>query len=119
MSEIYFARGQLEEAENWLRNYIDINERLGSERNRAIDFSNLSLIFQTRGQLEEAERWLRKSVEIDNRLGDEQNLAIDYSNLSQIYKLRGELDRAENRIAKGDGNLRTAGGRTASCHLLQ
>ena len=28
---IYQARGQLEEAEKWLRKAIDINERLGDE----------------------------------------------------------------------------------------
>ncbi len=95
LSRAYKQTGQLEKAEESIRQAMEIDRELQSEANLATDYGNLSQIYKARGQLEEAEKWLRRAIEIDERSRDEPNLAILYNNLSQIHKARGRLDEAE------------------------
>ncbi len=100
LARAFLQTGQLEKAEGFIRQAIEIDRELQSEANLAVDYADLSQIYQARGQLEEAEKWLRKAVEIDERLGDEPKLAIGYNNLSQIYDARGQLGEAEKWLRK-------------------
>jgi tetratricopeptide (TPR) repeat protein len=60
LSQIYKSRGQLEEAEKWLRKAIGIAERLGDEPNLAIDYNNLCTIYQARGRLDRSSTGVRR-----------------------------------------------------------
>src|SRR5208282_5816195 len=84
----------------WLREAIEIDERLWDAPKLTTLYNNLSQIYYARGEVEEAEKWLGKAIEIAERLGDEPNLAIDYNNLSAIYQSRGQLDEAEKWLRK-------------------
>jgi tetratricopeptide (TPR) repeat protein len=92
---IYQTRGDLDEAERWLRKALEIFEKLGRLEDMAIQYGNLGLIYRTRGDLDEAERWLRKELEIEEKLGRLEGMANAYGNLGLIYRTRGDLDEAE------------------------
>src|SRR2546428_13024126 len=95
LSQIYKARGQLEEAERWLRKAIEIDERLGNEPALAIRYNNLSQIYKAWGQLEEAERWLRKAIEFIEPKGQSRVLDDLKSNLELLARQR-EARRTPN-----------------------
>src|SRR2546425_39345 len=100
LARAFEETGQLDKAEESLREAIKIGGELRDERGLAFGYNSLSQIYEARGQLEEAERWLGKAIEIDERLGNEPALAVRYSNLSQIYKARGQLEEAERWLRK-------------------
>src|SRR5208283_4746547 len=75
LSRAFKQTGQLEKAEESIRQAMEIDRELQSEASVAVDYNDLSLIYKARGKLDEAERWLRKAIEIDERLGDETRLS--------------------------------------------
>jgi tetratricopeptide (TPR) repeat protein len=88
-------RAQFDPAEAWYRQALEIEERLGLERDAASDYHQLGMIAQERGQFEQAEAWYRQALEIFERLGLERYAALDYHQLGRIAQEWGQLDQAE------------------------
>jgi len=100
LSRAFKQTGQLDKAEESIREAMKIDQELKNEASLAIGYNNLSLIHRARGQPDEAENWVRKAIEVDERLEDEPHLAVDYNNLSLVYQDRGQLDEAEKWLNK-------------------
>ncbi len=66
--------GQLDSAERYLRQALDIDERLNNQSNLSTDYNNLSVIYIARRELKEAEAWLRRAIAIEVKSGNETTL---------------------------------------------
>jgi len=94
------GRGSLEEAEEWYRKSLEIEEHLGAERGMAATYHELGVLAQARHKLEEAEEWYHKSLEIKEQLGDEHIAVTTYHQLGTIAQERGDLEEAEQWYRK-------------------
>ena len=56
LGKIYFARGDLDEAERMVRQSLEMEEKLGRLEGMASQYGNLGVIYRTRGDLDEAGR---------------------------------------------------------------
>jgi tetratricopeptide (TPR) repeat protein len=90
------ARRQLDQAEDWYRQALAINEDLGNRPGMAINYHQLGIVAQRRGQLDEAEDWYRQALAINEDLGNRPGMASSYHQLGIVAQLRGELDEAED-----------------------
>ncbi|WP_177246407.1 tetratricopeptide repeat protein, partial [Actinacidiphila alni] len=90
------ARGRLEEAEDWYRQSLTIEEDLGNRPGMAITYHQLGWLAQARGRLEEAEDWYRQSLTISEDLGNRPHMASTYHQLGITAQARGRLEQAED-----------------------
>ena len=93
-------RGRLDEAEDWYRKSLTINEELGDRPGMASTYHQLGITAQDRGRLDEAEDWYRKSLTINEELGDRPGMASTYHQLGMTAQDRGRLDEAEDWYRK-------------------
>jgi len=91
---------QFDEAEKWYRKSLEINERLGLERDAADSYHQLGRIAEEQQQLDQAEKWYRKSLEIYEHLGLERYAAICYHSLGVIAQKQQQFDQAEKWYRK-------------------
>ncbi|MDQ1027847.1 tetratricopeptide (TPR) repeat protein [Streptomyces umbrinus] len=89
-------RGRLDEAEDWYRQSLTINEDLGNRPGMASTYHQLGRVAQERGRLDEAEDWYRQSLTINEDLGDRPGMAVIYHQLGRVAQERGRLDKAED-----------------------
>ncbi|MGW5742049.1 tetratricopeptide repeat protein [Amycolatopsis sp. NPDC003861] len=89
------TRRRLDEAEQWYRQCLGINEELGDRHSVSASYHQLGMVAELRGQLDEAEQWFRQSVTISEELGDLPSMSISYHELGMVAELRGQLDEAE------------------------
>ncbi len=94
------ARGRLDEAEDWYRKSLAIDEELGNRPGMAIGYHQLGMIALDRGRLDEAEDWYRKSLAFEVEVGDRPHMAITYHQLGVTAQARGRLDEAEDWYRK-------------------
>ena len=78
------ARGRLDEAEDWYRKALDIEEQLDDRPSMTVTYHQLGITAQDRGRLDEAEDWYRKSLDIEEELGDRPGLASTYGQLGLL-----------------------------------
>ncbi|MFD3312954.1 tetratricopeptide repeat protein [Streptomyces sp. NPDC058694] len=90
------ARGRLEDAENWYRQSLTIQENLGNQPGMATNYHQLGIIAETRGQLKQAEDWHRQSLTIKEDLGNQPGIAATYHQLSNVAYYMGRLEEAED-----------------------
>jgi tetratricopeptide (TPR) repeat protein len=93
-------RGRLDEAEDWYRKSLTIEEDLGDRPGMARTYHNLGTTAQERGRLDEAEEWYRQSLTIEEDLGDRPGMAGSYHQLGVAAQVRGRLDEAEDWYRK-------------------
>lgn len=96
LSRAFKQKGQFEEAEECIRQAIEIDSVQKNEASLATDYKNLSQVYTERSQFDEAEKWLHRAIAINEKLGDEPKLSVLYNNLSEIYFARGQSEGAEN-----------------------
>ena len=89
------ARGRLDEAEDWYRRSLTINERLGNHPPMALTYHQLGITAYLRARLDEAEAWCRKSLSMAEDLDDRPHMASNYHQLGLIAQKRGRLDEAK------------------------
>lgn len=94
------ASGQLDEAEDWYRKSLTINEELGIRPIMASTYHQLGTTALDRGQLDEADSWYRKSLTIKEELRDRPGVALTYHELGMTAQNRERLDDAENWYRK-------------------
>ena len=113
-------RGRLEEAEDWYRKSLAIDEDLGNRPGMAGSYHQLGMIAQDRGRLEEAEDWYRKSLAIREDLGDRPGTADSYHQLGIVAQHQERLEEAEHwyRTSLAIRRPRNRPGMAASYHQL-
>ena len=89
-------RGRLDEADDWYRKSVAIEEELGDRSGMASTYRQLGITAQNRGRLDEADDWYRKSLAIEEELGDRPHTGITYHQLGNTTYLRGRLDEADD-----------------------
>ncbi len=89
-------RGRLDDAEDWYRQSLTINEELGNRPAMAHTYHQLGMVAQDRGRLDDAEDWYRQSLTINEELGNRPYMATTYHQLGIVAQLRGRLDDAED-----------------------
>ncbi len=100
LGNIFWRRGDLDDAEMMYRKALEIDEKLGRVEGMANAYGNLGTILQTRGDLDEAEKMHWRGLEIDEKLGRLEGMASTYCNLGNMFRTRGELDEAEKMYRK-------------------
>ncbi|KAA9373900.1 tetratricopeptide repeat protein [Microbispora cellulosiformans] len=93
-------RGQLNEADDWYRKSLAIQERLGDRPMLASDYHQVGIVAQERGRWDEAEEWYRKALTIKEELGDRPGTANGYHQLGMLAQARGRWDEAEEWYRK-------------------
>jgi tetratricopeptide (TPR) repeat protein len=89
-------RGRLDEAEDWYRKALAIEEELGNRRVMASTYGQLGNAAEDRGRLDEAEEWYRKTLAIFEELGDRPGMAVTYHQLGITAEIHGRLDEADD-----------------------
>ena len=89
-------RHRLDEAEDWYRKCLRIDEELGDRAGMAATFQMLGITAQTCGRMDEAEDWYRKSLTINEERGNRLGVARIYHQLGIIAHLRARLEEAED-----------------------
>ena len=92
-------RGRLDEADDWYRKALTINEELGDRPGMAITYHQLGITAQDRGRLDEAEDWYRKALTIIEELGDRPAWR-HLPPARHTAQDRGRLDEAEDWYRK-------------------
>ncbi len=93
-------RGRLDEADDWYRKSLTIEEKLGNQPDMAITYHQLGMTAQERGRLDDADDWYRKSLTIEEKLGNQPDMAITYHQLGMTAQQRGRLDDADDWYRK-------------------
>jgi tetratricopeptide (TPR) repeat protein len=88
-------RGSLDEAEDWYRKSLTIQEELGDRPRMARCYHQLGITARDRGQMDEAEEWYHRSLAIKQELGDQPGIAATYHHLSINAYLLGRLEKAD------------------------
>jgi tetratricopeptide (TPR) repeat protein len=89
-------RGRLDEAEDWYRKSLAIEEELGNRPGMADTYHQLGNSAFLRGRLDEAEDWYRKSLAIEEELGNRPGMVGSYHQLGMAAQEGGRLDEAED-----------------------
>jgi tetratricopeptide (TPR) repeat protein len=87
-------RGRLDQAEDWYRQSLTINEELGDRPGMALTYHQLGTVAQDRGRLDQAEDWYRQSLTINEELGNRPGMALSYGQLGLLAEKRGRPSEA-------------------------
>ncbi|HYR52695.1 MAG TPA: tetratricopeptide repeat protein [Candidatus Dormibacteraeota bacterium] len=100
LGKLHFFKGDMENAERFLREAIAMAETRGDERLRTAALNNLSGIHYVRGDLDEAFACHRTCLGIRQRLGDEAGLAQTHKNMGILHYRLGESQEAESHLSE-------------------
>ena len=89
-------RGDLDQAEDWYRQSLTIEEQLNNRPGMATSYHQLGIVAQLRGDLDQAEDWYRQSLTIKEQLDNRPGMASSYHQLGMVAQDRGDLDQAED-----------------------
>ena len=89
------TQGKLAEAEQFHRDALAIDQKLGRLEGQANQLGNLGVIYRTQGKLAEAEQFHRDALAINQKLGSLEGQANQLGNLGLIYHTQGKLAEAE------------------------
>jgi tetratricopeptide (TPR) repeat protein len=93
-------RGRLDEAEEWYRKSLAINEEFGSRTGMVLSYGQLGTLARDRGRLDEAEEWYRQTLTLSEELRDRPRMGMTYHQLGMTAQGRGRLDEAEEWYRK-------------------
>jgi len=98
LGKLHFFKGEMELAERFLREAIEMAEARGDERIHAAALNNLGGIHYVRGDLEEAFACQRAGFAIRTRLGDDAGLAQSHKNMGILHYRIGESREASEHL---------------------
>ena len=87
-------RGAYDEALEWYKKVLQIDEELGNRAGMANSYHQLGMVAQQRGAHDEALEWYKKSLLINEELGDRKGMAGSYHQLGRIAEERGAYGEA-------------------------
>lgn len=93
---IFVTAGETENAEDFIRHALALDQRLGRNADMAISLDFLGLICQLRNDLDGAEGYHRRSLALAEQLDLKEAVASSLGNLARVHQTRGDLDKAEN-----------------------
>ncbi|HEY6789289.1 MAG TPA: tetratricopeptide repeat protein [Trebonia sp.] len=108
------ARGQLDEADDWCRKALAIDEALGNRPGKANAYHAFGMAAYHRGRLDEAEDWYRKALALFEELGDLRRTADAYHQLGMAAQDRGLLDEADDWYRKALAIDKALGNRSST-----
>jgi len=88
------GRGQHQQAEDWYKAALEINEPLGYEAECADSYHQLGLIAQSGQRYDEAAEWHRRALEIRERLGDEAEMASESHQMALVAEAGSQFQEA-------------------------
>ncbi len=88
------GRKQYDQAEDWYRKALEINEAGGHEAESADSYHQMGLMLQSQRRDDEAEEWHRKALTIREGLQDEGEIASECHQLGLIAESRLEFEPA-------------------------
>jgi tetratricopeptide (TPR) repeat protein len=92
---IYYDKGDLERAQKYYQDALDINRKIGYKEGEAGQLGNIGLIYYDKGDLERAQKYYQDALDIDRRIGYKQGEAIQLGNIGLIYYVKGDLEGAQ------------------------
>lgn len=93
---IFVAGGETENAEDFIRQALALDQRLGRNADVAISLDFLGLVCQLRNDLDGAEAYHQQSLALAEQLEWKEAIASSLGNLARVHQARGDLDKAEN-----------------------
>ncbi|GIH27589.1 hypothetical protein Aph01nite_58990 [Acrocarpospora phusangensis] len=114
-------RGDYEQALDWYRQSLSIDEELGNRAGVATSYHELGAVAQLRGDYEQALDWYRQSLSIKEEVGNRAGMATTYHALGIIARLRGDYEQALDWHRQGlhiDEELGDRTGVAATYHSL-
>ena len=93
---IFVAGGETENAEDFIRQALALDQRLGRNADVAISLDFLGLVCQLRNDLDGAEAYHQHSLALAEQLDWKEAIASSLGNLARVHQARGDLDKAEN-----------------------
>ena len=106
-------RGRLDEADDWYRKSLTIEEELRNRPGMADTYHQLGITADHRGQLQEADDWYRKALTIFEELGNRPGMATTYHQLGITADHRGQLQEADDWYRKALAIFEELGNRRA------
>jgi len=88
------ARGEYEEAEEYLQESLEIKREIGDRQGEATSLNNLGIVARVQGEYDEAREYYQESLEIAREIGDRRGEATSLNNLGWVARVRGEYDEA-------------------------
>jgi tetratricopeptide (TPR) repeat protein len=98
IGNFYRGQGNYNFAEPWLREFLEVKQRLGGEHlDIALSLTHLALLYESQGKYEEAEPLFLSALEMYKRLLGEEHLdvAASLNNLAELYRSQGKYEEAE------------------------
>jgi tetratricopeptide (TPR) repeat protein/tRNA A37 threonylcarbamoyladenosine biosynthesis protein TsaE len=96
LGRVAHDRGRLDEAEQWYRRSLAIEEQCDDTPAMAATYHQLGMVAEARGLLEDAVKWYRKSLAIEQERRNQPGIATSYNQLSIIAADRGQLVEADD-----------------------
>ncbi|MFD1116148.1 tetratricopeptide repeat protein, partial [Sphaerisporangium aureirubrum] len=87
-------RGEYDQALEWYRKSLTIEEEIGNRAGMASSYHQLGMIAQERGEYDQALEWYRKSLTINEELGNRAGMAISFSQIGVLYTQIGRAAEA-------------------------
>ena len=115
LAEAYRHQQSLDEAEELLKNGLELADESGSTVARAQALSSLGAIHLHRGEPDEGERLLEESRALFAEVGDAWMLGRTMNNLAEAADLRGDYPTAERRLREAIRLLKPLEDRGALC----
>jgi tetratricopeptide (TPR) repeat protein len=88
------VRGRLDQADDWYRQALAIEEELGDRPATAGTYHQLGTTAYLRGRLDHAEDWYRQSLTIEQELGNRPGMAMTYGQLGLLAEKRHQPRQA-------------------------
>jgi tetratricopeptide (TPR) repeat protein len=89
-------RGRRQDAEQWHRESLAIEEELGNRSGIARSLTELGAVARKWARWDEAEKWLNKALIVRKELGDQRGMALTFDQLGHLATDRGRWDEAAN-----------------------
>ncbi len=109
LGSIAQRRGQLNDAEDWYRKALAIQEDLGTRAGMSASYHQLGIVAQERRLFDEADDWFRKSLAIAEDLGSKDRMMGAYHQRGMAAQQQGRLDAAEDSYRKAAAIARELG----------
>jgi tetratricopeptide (TPR) repeat protein/predicted nucleic acid-binding protein len=107
------ARGDYDQALDWYRKSLTINEDLGNRAGIATTYHQLGIVAYLLDDYDQALDWYRQALTIKEDLGNHAGMATTYGQLGMLAQARGEHDQALDWYRKSLTILERLGDRAA------
>ena len=97
----FFRKDNFEKSKEFFLESINYYEKVGNNRELALLYSNISLVYRFLEEYETAIQYATKSVDISDKLGYPRQKIRALNNLGISYKAAGRYSEAESSYQKG------------------